>query len=277
MDNMISNKYKLIEQIGHGSFGSVYKGENIRTNEHVAIKIAPIDYNPNMLIHEAKIYNLLTGIRDFPTFRWFGHDDENYYIVMNLLGKSLYMFKKTHYKLSIEFVMNVGEQMIQRIQILHSKGLIHRDIKPSNFVFGIKNEINVLFLIDYGFCKGYIQENGQHIPAKKINNIIGSVNYISLNVHKKYEPSRRDDIESICYVLLYLLDIISWDKYGEGSVTTILKIIYEKENITKCSDIPIFIKKMLEYTRNLTFEETPDYPLLLSFIRENIPEDDLCP
>ena len=270
MDRMISNKYKIIEQIGSGNFGSVFKGENIRTKENVAIKIAPITNEVNILIHEAKIHSLLNGIHGFPAFKWFGCDNENYYIVMNLLGKSLYLFKKIHHKLSIDFVMNVGEQMIRRLQVLHNKGIIHRDIKPSNFVFGIQNETSVLFLIDYGFCKGYIQQNGTHVPLKKINNVIGSINYISLNVHKKYEPSRRDDIESACYILLYLLDILSWDKYGEGSVTSILKIVNEKEIITQNKNVPMFLKKMIEHTRTLAFDETPDYKLLIHFIRENM-------
>lgn len=264
--SMISNKYKITEQLGHGNFGSVFKGENIRTNEKVAIKIMAVN-DKDILIHEAKIYNLLGNINYFPRFKWFGYNDDRYYLVMNLLGESLSTFKKRNHRLSEMFVAMIGEQMIKRLQTIHKKGIIHRDIKPSNFVFGTNSDSNIIFLIDYGFSKGYIQNDNKHMSMKKTNNIIGTLNYISLNVHKKYEPSRRDDIESVCYILMYLLDVMSWDKYKEPSVSNILKIIDEKENIVNCKNIPFFIRKMIEYVRELKFEEEPDYSLLISYIR----------
>jgi len=263
---MISNKYKIIEQLGHGNFGSVFKGENIRTNEKVAIKIMT-ENDKDILIHEAKIYNLLGNMNYFPRFKWFGCNDNKYYLVMNLLGESLSTFKRRNQKLSEIFVTNIGEQMIQRLQTIHNKGIIHRDIKPSNFVFGTNSDSNIIFLIDYGFSKGFIQNDNKHMSMKKTNNIIGTLNYISLHVHKKYEPSRRDDLESVCYVLMYLLDVMSWEKYKEPSVSNILKMVYEKENIVNCENIPIFIRKMIQYIRELKFEEQPDYSLLISYIR----------
>ena len=264
---MISKKYIILEKIGYGRFGSVFKGKNIRTNEFVAIKMTSIKDETNVLTHEAKIYNILGCLECFPKFKWYGRDNDNYYLVMNLLGDSLHTFKTKYHRLSDVFVRNIANQMILRLKTYHEKGFIHRDIKPSNFVFGINNEYQTVILIDYGFSKGYMHNN-VHMPMKKTTNIIGTLNYISLNVHKKNEPSRRDDLESVCYILLYLLDCLYWDKYTDPSVSNILKIISEKESIIHCKHIPSYITNMIQYIRNLDFEETPDYSLLMKYISE---------
>jgi serine/threonine protein kinase len=92
---MINNKYNLIEKIGKGNFGSIYKGENIRTNELVAIKVEPIQSNTNLLKNEAKIYQYLLNSPNVPQVKWFGKDNDNYYMVINLL--TLIILKKIIY------------------------------------------------------------------------------------------------------------------------------------------------------------------------------------
>jgi serine/threonine protein kinase len=267
---MISNKYRIIEQLGNGNFGTVFKGENVRTNEKVAIKLCSVNSAYNLLKNEAKVYQLIGNTNGFPQLKWFGVENDKQYLVINLLGYSLRDLKEKNGKLSEEFVANIGIQLISRLQLFHELGLIHCDIKPDNCVFGINNNCNLLYLIDFGFSKGYMETKNKHILMKKTSNIIGSLNYISLNVHKKYESSRRDDLESVCYVLIYLLDILSWERYNEPSVSNILKIISEKESIIGSENVPFFIRKMMENIRQLNFEETPDYLLLIRFITEHI-------
>ena len=201
---MIANKYKLIEKISEGSFGTVFKAENNRTKEFVAIKFEKKSENIKSLKNEAKIYQYLGRLDGFPELKIFGTTDKFNYLVMDLLGNSL-INVITHYKkLSLKTVLVLGIQIIKRIKTLHEKYLLHRDIKPSNFIFGNGDETNKLFLIDFGFAKRY-DYNGEHIPEKKINSLIGSPNFVSLNVHKGIEPSRRDDVESCIYIILYLL------------------------------------------------------------------------
>ena len=135
---LINNKYKLLEKIGEGSFGSIYKGENIRTNEYVAIKIESIQNNYKLLKNESKIYQYLVNTIGIPNVKWFGKDENNYYMVLNLLGESLQSVKDKKECFSLKLVLQVGFQIISILKTIHDKGLVHRDIKPDNFLVGNK-------------------------------------------------------------------------------------------------------------------------------------------
>ena len=253
-----------MEHLNSGVYGSVYKGTNIRTNEIVAIKIENKNKpESGLLKREAQIYVYLGSLKGFPRVKWFGSDDVNYYLVMNLLGDSLQTIRMKYKNCSLSMVKMIGIQMIRRVQSLHINGLVHRDIKPGNFLFGL-HDAELLYLIDYGFCKQFNLANNKHMPYKTTSNIIGTVNFISLNVHKKIEPSRRDDLESVMYILIFLLGQMEWEKYTIQDLDTILKIIECKQNVIHV--IPDCLKEMLEHIRNLDFHEVPDYNLLVGLL-----------
>jgi serine/threonine protein kinase len=142
--------------------------------------------------------------------------------------------------------------------------LVHRDIKPDNFLlditFNIKKESitdyfehnGEIYLIDFGLCKRY-DYNGVHIEQKKISSIIGSYNFVSLNVLNGIEPSRRDDIESSLYVMIYMcLGNLHW--------------VPNKANILEYITIPNVIKQLLLYVKTLEFASQPDYKLIYDIL-----------
>jgi serine/threonine protein kinase len=263
---IIANKYKLLEKIGSGSFGEIYKGENIRTKELVAIKIECIKNGTSLLKNESIKYNYLSKIKGIPNIKWFGKDNCYYFMVINLLGKSLKQFfleTKTQYaSFSPNYIIDIGIKMINLVMNIHEKGLIHRDIKPDNFLFGL-NDSDQLYLIDFGFCKCYLN-NFQHIPFKNTNKLIGSPNYASINAHKCFELSRRDDLESIGYILLYLYNgKLEWEEIDFLEKND--KILLLKENIIS-SSIPDFLREYFHRIRNINFEETPNYKILLNIL-----------
>ena len=242
---MIANKYKFIGNLGQGGYGSIYKYINIRTKEEVAVKVESKN-ETKLLKNETIIYQYLNSFSQkegIPKVYWYGSDNENYYMVIELLGKGL-----NEVDIEYEKIMDVGRQILNRVEFLHSKKLIHRDIKPENFLFGKERSKDVLYMIDFGFCKKYIV-NGFHIKNKKRETVIGTPNFVSISVMEGNEPSRRDDLESIVYVMYYL-----WKK----------KICLEdKERILNGEDnIPPFISLFFNYCRSLSFEETPDYSYL---------------
>jgi len=256
----INNKYKLLSKLGSGSYGSIYKGENIRTKEHVAIKIEPIDSNTKLLKNESNVYNYLKkfNFNGIPQLKWFGVDSTNNYMVINLLGDSINSYIKKNHKLNLDTVLTIGLKMLDIIKFIHDKGLLHRDIKSDNFLFGLNvdGSINIerVYLIDFGFCKPYKTVDGQHIDEKPLTNIIGTPNYISLNVHNLHQPSRRDDVESTIYVMIYMMfGCLSWESHN------IEKIIEMKENISNNQDVPDVVKQYLVYVRNLRYHEEPIY------------------
>jgi serine/threonine protein kinase len=260
---MISNKYNLIEKISEGSFGSVFKAENIRTKENVAIKFEIKMDNIKSLKNEAKIYQYLGKINGFPQLKMFGTTDKVNYLVIDLLGNSLSNTILYFNKLSLKTTLIIGVQMINRIKVLHENQLLHRDIKPSNFLFGLEKDINKLYLVDFGFSKRYIY-NGTHIQEKKLTKIVGSLNFVSLNIHNYIEPSRRDDLESCIYIMLtMLLGKLVW--FDKSNLNDIYKL---KEQIILLEEVPSFIKNLLNYVRKMKFDETPDYNYIINIIIE---------
>jgi serine/threonine protein kinase len=265
---MLSNKYKLIQKINQGSFGSIYKAENVRTKELVAIKFESKTSKIKSLKNEAKIYQYLGKLDGFPELKWFGANDKTTYLVIELLGKSLSDIITYYKALSLKTVLVYGIQIIKRIQVLHEKLLLHRDIKPSNFVFGLGTSglgtsygLNKLHLVDFGFSKRY-DFNGIHIEEKNIKHIVGSINFVSLNVHNLIEPSRRDDIESCIYIILTML----FGKLEWFDKTDINEIYYLKTNIVNLEEVPSFIKIILYYVRSMTFDEKPDYEYIINLM-----------
>ena len=119
-------------------------------------------------------------------------------MVMDLLGKSLEeLFSSNTKKLSLKTVLMLAEQMIQRIEFVHSKQFVHRDLKPDNFLMGYGKRSNKVYLIDYGLAKRYLGKDGKHIPYKenkvliKINKLFqsltGTARYASINTHSGIE------------------------------------------------------------------------------------------
>jgi serine/threonine protein kinase len=261
---IIGNKYELVKKISQGSFGALYQGKNIRTGELVAIKVEKRSENEvNTLKYEATVYNYLKNIDGFIKLRWFGTDEKYNFLVIDLLGNSLkkYLVRNVA-KNNLEIVLNFGKKIINKLMILHENKIIHRDLKPDNILLNSDNLFEDIFLVDFSFCKKYINTNGEHILKNKINKIIGSVNYISLNVHDLIELSRRDDLESVVYILIYLYcGKLDWE--NSMSITRIYEM---KKNIINDENIPECFRNMILYIRTLEFNERPNYFYLMNFL-----------
>jgi len=269
MTDVVNKKYKIINKIGGGSFGQIYKGQNIRTSEFVAIKVEPIAGGINLLKHESIIYQYLQNCRGVPSVKWFGRDDNNYYMVINLLGESLQSIKNKKQTFSLRLVLQIGIKIIKLLKTIHDKGLVHRDIKPDNFLLGLDNDKNNIYIIDFGFCKTYVRD-GTHIPLSKTSNLIGSLTYASAKSHDFIELARRDDLESLGYMLIYFyLGTLPWQTILETD--DIHRRIKElKQEILECDEIHGGLIEYLKYVVNLGFEEEPDYSLAIHIFEREI-------
>jgi len=99
----------------------------------------------------------------------------------------------------------LGIQMVRRIESFHSAKYIHRDIKPENFMIGNNENSNIVYLIDYGLSKKYIEKDGSHIKYMDKKGLVGTARYTSVNAHLGIEQSRRDDLISIGYLIVYFM------------------------------------------------------------------------
>jgi serine/threonine protein kinase len=239
METDIDKTYKLKEQIGKGSFGEIYVGINKFTREKVAIKIESIkEYKT--LFHEVSVYKEFKKETGFPKLRKFGETSEFNYIVIDLLGKSLEELKEEcGGTLSLKTVLLVAVQVIERLELMHMRGFIHRDIKPDNFLIGRKKHKSIIYIIDFGLTKRfrnkYTQRHNKFVSDKKL---VGTPRYASVNVMSGFESSRRDDLESVGYMLIYLLKgSLPWQGLSAKTKTQKYKKIYACKNKTRIDEL----------------------------------------
>lgn len=275
MEPRVGFKYRLGRKIGSGSFGEIYLGTNIQTNEEVAIKLESVKTKHPQLLYESKLYRLLQGGTGIPNVRWFGVDGDYNVLVMDLLGPSLEdLFNFCSRKLSLKTVLMLADQMINRIEFVHSRSFLHRDIKPDNFLMGLGRRANQVYIIDFGLAKKYRDTTThQHIPYRENKNLTGTARYASTNTHLGIEQSRRDDLESLGYVLMYFLrGSLPWQGLKAGTKKQKYEKISEKKVTTAiealCRGYPSEFASYFHYCRSLRFDDKPDYAYLKRIFRD---------
>ncbi|XP_076955427.1 casein kinase 1-like protein 1 isoform X2 [Bidens hawaiensis] len=275
MEPRVGNKFRLGRKIGSGSFGEIYLGTNVQTNEEVAIKLENVKTKHPQLLYESKLYRILQGGTGIPNVRWFGVEGDYNVLVMDLLGPSLEdLFNFCSRKLSLKTVLMLADQMINRIEFVHSKSFLHRDIKPDNFLMGLGRRANQVYIIDFGLVKKYRDTTThQHIPYRENKNLTGTARYASMNTHLGIEQSRRDDLESLGYVLMYFLrGSLPWQGLKAGNKKQKYEKISEKKVSTSiealCRGYPTEFASYFHYCRSLRFEDKPDYAYLKRIFRD---------
>lgn len=259
-----SEKFYLGNQIGAGSFGEVYQGKY--NDSPVAIKFETVksDEIP-FLDTEHHIYQRLKGSPNIPDVYEYGGSDDHKFLVMDLLGKNL---AELHTiccnKFSLKTVLMIIDQSISIIEMLHKIGYIYRDIKPNNFLIGRGSRGNELFLIDYGLAKRYRNDSGVHIEFSEDKLIVGTARYCSARALIGHEQSRRDDMEALGYLWIYLLKgKLPWMGLKISEIDAKHDKIHEiKESLAPeilCSGLPREFYRYFKRVKELEFEEEPPY------------------
>ena len=284
LKDLIAENFVILHLIGQGAFGQIYISYNMRDNVAVSIKkeIKKPQKVPQLKT-ESKIYQSLlkinaddiSGVKTFtqdevqgvPKFYGAGELSDSYYLIMDFLGPNLLQLFEYcgMHKFTISTVCLIALQMLNRIENLHKHNYIHRDIKPENFLIGMQEKANIIHLIDFGLSKRFKNpKTHQHIPYREDRTLTGTARYVSINTHLGIEQSRRDDLESIGYVLVYFLKgVLPWQGLKNGNRYT--RIMEKKLQIPTeilCYGLPEELIFYLNYCKSLRFEDRPDYDYL---------------
>ncbi|CAD8142456.1 unnamed protein product [Paramecium pentaurelia] len=278
--DLVQNRFFISQKIGEGSFGSVFKvNDQNNNNMAFAIKIQSEDDETNLLEREIKVLIELRKYQGFPQIKFYGQERGQTYCIMQMLGQNLeQIFKKLGNVMNLGSVLRLGIQMIERIAIMHQSRFLHRDIKPDNFVIDGPNNPRLLYLIDFGLSKYFINKKGDHIVQVKKAGLIGTARYASVNAHEEMEQSRRDDLESIGYVLIYLATgVLPWMNLQiEKKDLKYAKIKQIKKEIKineLCKSLPKCFEQFMNDVKSLEFKETPNYEKLKSYFENQIEID----
>ena len=277
INKLIFAKYLIRKKIGKGSFGTVYQGINTSNNEKIALKVEKREKNdPGTLENEALRLVYLQG-EGIPCVYCYGNNLVHNLLVEELLGKSLEdIFNSYGKPFSLKTVCVLGIEMIKRIQYIHSKFYIHRDIKPDNFMTGRGQNEKKIYIIDFGLAKKYYSvSKGQHIKFVTGKHLIGTARYCGRNAHRGYEQGRRDDIESIGYVLMYfLLGVLPWQGLKVKKSEDQFEKIAQKKYSTSFEELtagqPEEFLNYFKHVDILEFEDQPNYVYLIGLFQSVI-------
>ena len=300
MEDLVAENFVLLTKIGHGEFGEIILSYSLKEKTEVALKKEKKkkDQKSSPLHTELKAYQTLLDISNttdisgikpilqleiqgIPKFYGFGDKGDYYYLIQEFLGPNLsqllnYCGKQ---KFTLGTVCLIAMQMLNRIEYIHKRHYLHRDIKPDNYCIGNEENTNTIYLIDYGLAKRFKDnKTNQHIPYREKKEFVGNLTFASINAHLGLEQSRRDDLISIGYNLIYMLKGgLPWQgtkatKVTKGAKGTKVidkdlknKIGQKKIQIPNdvlCNGLPNEFLHYLNYCKNLKFEERPDYKYL---------------
>ncbi|KAK7255447.1 hypothetical protein RIF29_28857 [Crotalaria pallida] len=275
--------YKLERKLGKGGFGQVYVGRRIsganlseRTGPlavEVALKLEHrtskgCNYGPP---HEWQVYNTLGGSHGVPQVHYKGRQGDYYIMVMDMLGPSLWdVWNNNNHNMSTEMVACIAIEAISILEKMHSRGYVHGDVKPENFLLGPPGtpDEKKLFLVDLGLAtKWRDSTTGSHVEYDQRPDVFrGTVRYASVHAHLGRTGSRRDDLESLAYTLIFLLrGRLPWQGYqGENKGFLVSRKKMGTSPDLLCSFCPQPFRQFVEHVVSLKFDEEPNYAKYVS-------------
>ncbi|KAF6151762.1 hypothetical protein GIB67_010336 [Kingdonia uniflora] len=277
-----SPSFKVERKLGKGGFGQVFVGRRVTGGSErisgpgateVALKFEHknskgCSYGPP---HEWVVYNVLGGIHGVPKVHYKGKQGDYYIMVMDMLGPSLWdAWNSSGQAMSSEMVACIAVESISILEKMHSKGYVHGDVKPENFLLGQPStaQEKKLFLVDLGLAtKWRDSANGQHIEYDQRPDVFrGTVRYASVHAHLGRSASRRDDLESLAYTLIFLhRGRLPWQGYqGDNKSFLVCKKKMATSPDALCCFCPPPFKQFLEIVVNMKFDEEPNYSKLIS-------------
>ena len=258
--------FKIIELVGQGGYGDIYKCEDLKTGQIHAIKVEYVALKKQALRRELDIIKVLDSPY-FPRFIAYDETDTYRFLVMEICGPSLSTLRRLmpSHHFTVSTILRLAVEMLRAIEAFHARGILHRDIKPSNFLVRASRRYP-LALIDYGLSRVYIDPvTGELEPPRHNPGFVGTGKYASLNAHTGRELGRRDDLLSWFYSLLELwLGKLPWAVGRDKMKVYALKSQTDIKELLR--GLPPQMAKVYSVIRHLSRDDMPDYKLITSLI-----------
>lgn len=260
--------FKLDSLLGSGAFGEIYNGRDMDSGKRVAVKLEPVKAKYPQLHYEARIYHTMQGVEGIPRLLYIGKEGEYNAMVIEMLGNDMEDIRHSspQGKLQLKDVVKVGVQILRVIEQFHNRGFVHRDIKPENIMTG--EDGHGVYLIDFGLSKCIRKPDGEHIPPNHDKSLTGTPRYASVSNHMGREQGRRDDLEGLGFVLIYLLTgSLPWQNLDDNS-----KVLGMKQDAIRGGSlykrVPRCFKQYFRYVSTLEFSDRPDYERLRMILKD---------
>ncbi|XP_037939418.1 casein kinase I-like [Teleopsis dalmanni] len=271
------HKYIIEDRVDLKGCTTIFLGRASDTGDIVAIKARDRSTKHKQMQTEAEVYQKIQGDVGIPCMKWFGtHGDESV-LVLEYIGSTLeQLYNIFSRSFSLKTILMLADQILTRITYIHSRNFLHCNIAPDNFVIDADELTSIICLIDFGLAKKYRDERTfEHIPCtiKENEEIdIGTADYASINTHMGVAQSRRDDLEAVGYLLVYLcLGSLPWQGIKASDNREKCKLMAEKKFSTTtkslCQGLPNEFVTYLDYCRQLRFDEVPNYLYLRALFR----------
>ncbi|KAH9015348.1 kinase-like domain-containing protein [Lactarius hengduanensis] len=228
------------------------------------------------LSHEHSVYKALSGMSGIPTMHWYGREVPYNVMVLNRLDLTLEeVISKRH---DINLVFSYVDQMLLCLESLHERSYIHRDVKPTNFMTGAGELSSRVFLIDFGLAQLFHNPSTRrHVPLVSELKTVGTITFTSINSHSGRTQSRRDDLESLVYSIVYLCrGRLPWQNIVNGSIEKYVASVLEKKiasSKTLCQGLPAPFVAFTQHIQSLSFDERPQYDKLHTLLMQCLAHD----
>lgn len=276
---VVASRFKLSKKIGKGSFGVAYEAVDLITNQILALKLErrrnDRKSNSAMNMREIQILEKLEYCRRVPKLIWHGIYKQYHVMALELQGSNLCtLYEMGNRSFTMNTAVYIFIECLHCMEELHGKGIVHRDIKPQNFIVG-RNEKNAhkVYVIDFGLSSWFINSVGEHIAYNDQCSPVGTARYASLGNHRGIHQTRRDDLESIAYMIIFFLkNQLPWqgiranDRVKKWRKIEQKKAAINSQQLTK--DLPHEFFYYLEYVKKLKYDEKPDYERLRRVFRK---------
>lgn len=268
-EDVVGDRFVIRGKLRQGGYGQIYSAVDKTTNTKVAIKCEKIGDSSNRM--EQQVLKSFQGKLHCPIFYASGLYGENTYIALQLLGKNLSEIRRSCQlnppRLSLKTCFKSVLQCLKAIEELHQIGYLHRDVKPSNFVVGLGHYEGRIYMIDFGLCRYYKQEDGLVKPPRMKVGFRGTVRYASLTAHEQKEISRKDDLWSLFYSMCELYyGYLPWRKTNNKD--TVAEFKKECTPELMCKRMPTEISEFVEHLRSLQYMDEPQYELLSDILNQ---------